>query len=261
MTTILVWSTLVISFNPLFAVGWETKDIRYTSVRELTGPYHEACNSTLNLFNCTSCLGTQNCIWCLPIDNGNQILLPHCAVQSYPSQMCQVSFNTYSNIVVCSAKPIGISNVSVTLMIIFFTACCCLCLSTLCYCGLRSYIKSRNRVHLVLAGAIEEAQVQWSPYSYDRNPTYAVRANPGYNVNSTAVEVECVEWSTCQIDSSAIPLGYQTSHDVNNGVVVDDCNYAISVPISTPVSFRNSSAHYIFPTPSVPIPQHTHRLD
>jgi hypothetical protein len=250
----MIWCIIVLCFIPLCAIGWKTEKGNYqSSYRELYDSLN--CNSTRNVYNCTNCLSIQNCAWCLPTDNGN---LAYCTDFNV---LCRGSFNTYSNNVVCNAKP-SISNVSVTLMIIFFTACCCLCLSTLCYCGIRSYVKTRTRVHLVSAGAIEEAQVQWSPYSYDTTINQTVRTNPGYSSDTTtpttAVAVECVEWNACHEDRLSIPLGYQTNY---NGTEPDNCNHAISVPISTPVSLGLSAANYRLPTSIGTTPQHAHRLD
>jgi hypothetical protein len=248
----IIWCIIALYFIPLSAVGWTIEDRNYQSFHRELDDFHH-CNSTRNVYNCTSCLSSQHCAWCLPINNFNQ------ARCTDLDTTCQGSYNTYSNSIICNAKP-NISNVSVTLMIIFFTACCCLCLSTICYCGVRSYMKNRNRVHIVSAGAIEEAHVQWSPYSYDSNPNRPVRANPGYNSNSTtpaaAVAVECVEWNACHEDRLSIPLGYQTNY---NGAEPENCNY--TVPVSTPISLGHSAAHYRLPNSIVSTPQHAHRLD
>lgn len=143
------------------------------------------CNSTMRVSNCTSCLQLPSCVWCMPNLNSNSGSSSFCAYQSQRNSMqCQGAFVAAGSGSVCEMKSLSISNVSVVLMTIFVTACCCSCFTSLCYCLMRSFSKSQRRVNPMGNDRIEEAEAQWVSrrLSTSHLCLTVVSADPGYAV-------------------------------------------------------------------------------
>ena len=197
------------------------------------------CNSTMRVTNCTSCLLSPSCVWCMPNVNTNAGSASFCSYRSERnSVLCQGTYVTAASGAVCEMKSVSISNVSVVLMTIFVTACCCSCFTSLCYCLLRSFSKSQRQINPSGGSRIEEAEAQWVPrhLSASNLCLTAVSADPGYAV----AEVDSAQ-PRDQNRTTAVSLRYNAS---SGRRLSADCNSLDGVPISTPLTIDDDVSLY-----------------
>jgi hypothetical protein len=200
------------------------------------------CNSTMRITNCTSCLQLPSCVWCMPNLNVNAASTSFCAFQSERnSVLCQGTFVNSASGSVCEMKSVSISNVSVVLMTIFVTACCCSCFTSLCYCLLRSFSKSQRQINPSGGSRIEEAEAQWVPrhLSASNLCLTAVSADLGYAV----AEVDSAQSrdNSNFNRTTAVSLRYNAPSGRRFSA---DCNSADGVPISTPFTIDDDVSLY-----------------
>ena len=201
------------------------------------------CNSTMRVTNCTSCLLSPSCVWCMPNLNTNAGSTSFCAYQSERnSVLCQGTYVTAASGSVCEMKSVSISNVSVVLMTIFVTACCCSCFTSLCYCLLRSFSKSQRQINPTGGSRIEEAEAQWVPRHLSASDLCltAVSADPGYAV-AEVDSAQSRDQSTNLNRTTALSLRYNAPSGRRFSA---DCNSADGVPISTPLTIDDDVSLY-----------------
>ena len=149
----------------------------------------DSCNTSLLLSNCSSCLKQSACAWCLPyVSTGSSMISsPFCTSQSQIGYMnCQGRDITTATSSICHTKPINVSDITVILMTIFFTACCFSCLTSLGYCMLRSFGKSQRRVNPIEDSSLEQAEAQWVNNDLPNHPDCIeiTRDYPGFIVST-----------------------------------------------------------------------------